>query len=171
MIPPGLAKRIAAAVAAGLTAGVATLAVPTLMQLEGRKYVPYRDTGGVWTVCDGITGPAVVPGRRYSDGECDDLLAIALGRENAAINACIKAPLEDHERAAWLLFAHNVGTNAFCRSTAAKLINTGRNHEACAQLDRWVFVAGRDCRIRSNNCYGIVDRRALERAMCEGMTK
>lgn len=40
----------------------------------GQRSTPYRDVGGVWTVCSGITGPDVAPGHYYSDKECDTLL-------------------------------------------------------------------------------------------------
>ena len=41
---------------------------------EGTEFTPYRDLGGVWTVCEGVTGPAVIPGKVYSRQECRDLL-------------------------------------------------------------------------------------------------
>ncbi|EJI6591482.1 lysozyme, partial [Salmonella enterica] len=42
--------------------------------LEGRRYEPYRDVVGVITVCDGHTGKDIVPGKHYTDAECDALL-------------------------------------------------------------------------------------------------
>jgi lysozyme len=41
---------------------------------------------------------------------------------------------------------------------------------ACAAIERWTYVAGRDCALTENRrfCGGIVTRRQAERAMCEG---
>ncbi|KAK6697468.1 hypothetical protein SNK04_014040 [Fusarium graminearum] len=40
---------------------------------EGRRYTPYYDSAGILTACAGITGPAVVKGKRYTDEECTRL--------------------------------------------------------------------------------------------------
>ncbi|HAK1939297.1 TPA: lysozyme, partial [Salmonella enterica] len=53
--------------------------------LEGRRYVAYRDVAGVITVCDGYTGKDIVPGRRYTDAECDALLNKDLARVKAQV--------------------------------------------------------------------------------------
>ena len=48
----------------------------------------------------------------------------------------------------------------------AKLANQGDRVGSCNQFDRWVYVAGKDCRIASSNCRGIAKRRAEEKALC-----
>ena len=65
-VTPGRAKlaAIVGTAAAGLIAVVA--------QWEGKRNEPYQDIVGVWTVCYGETNTAM---RRYSDGECKDMLA------------------------------------------------------------------------------------------------
>ena len=56
--------------AAGIV--LASLALTaTIRQDEGREYQPYLDIVGVPTVCDGITGPDVVPGKIYTDADCN----------------------------------------------------------------------------------------------------
>ena len=67
---------------------------------------------------------------------------------------------------AYVSFAYNVGINAFCKSTMVKLANQGDKVGSCNQFDRWVYVAGKDCRIAKNNCRGIAKRRAEEKALC-----
>jgi lysozyme len=78
-----------------------------------------------------------------------------------AVRECAPVPMYQHEFDAWVSFTFNVGNGAFCRSTAARLLNEGKYLEACAQMDRWVLQAGKPLP-------GLVRRRAEERAMCEG---
>lgn len=88
--------------------------------LEGRRHEPYRDVAGVLTVCDGHTGKDIVPGKHYTDAECDALLNKDLALVAARIDPLIKASIPNSERAALYSFAYNVGTGAFARSTLLK---------------------------------------------------
>lgn len=142
----------------------------SLTGFEGRKYTPYRDIAGVLTVCDGITGKDVVPGKRYTDAECDRLGQQYVQRMLVDMGQCVKGEYPFHVIKGTGHFAYNVGTPAFCRSTMAKKLNAGDIKGACAEISRWTFVAGKDCRIASNRCSGIVKRREWERATCEGRT-
>ena len=155
-----LAQRLGMAAAVALATSVAAW--------EGRRLIAYTDLAGVPTACDGITGPDVIPGKTYTNAECDALLAKNLDRHAAAAFACITVPLADHERVAWAHFAYNVGAVAFCGSTAARKLNAGDYAGACAEISRWTYVAGKDCRLPASGCAGIPARRDHERAMCEG---
>lgn len=135
---------------------------------EGRRYAPYRDSAGVPTVCAGITGPAVVWGKTYTADECTALEEAYVRQMLANMGQCVHGEFEFHEIKAWGHFAYNVGTPAFCRSTAARRLNAGERTSACAEISRWVFVAGKDCREPGSNCNGVVARRVWERATCEG---
>lgn len=135
---------------------------------EGRKLTPYKDIAGIWTVCDGITGKAVVPGRKYTNAECDRLGQEYVQKMLADMGQCVKGEYPLHVIKASGHFAYNVGTPAFCRSTMAKKLNAGDVPGACAEISKWTFVAGKDCRIAANKCSGIVKRREWERATCEG---
>lgn len=88
--------------------------------LEGRRHEPYRDVAGVLTVCDGHTGKDIVPGKHYTDAECDALLNKDLALVAARIDPLIKASIPNSERAALYSFAYNVGTGALARSTLLK---------------------------------------------------
>ena len=135
---------------------------------EGRRYRPYRDSNGIWTVCAGITGEAVVRGRQYTQAECVRLEKSYVDRMLHAIGKCVNATLTSNEVIAWGHFAYNIGTSSFCRSTAAHLLNQGEHQRACAQISQWVYVQGKNCNEPSNHCRGIVQRRSWERALCEG---
>ena len=150
----------------GLSAALALLTA--LGVSEGRRYVPYLDAGGVPTVCDGVTGPDVIPGKRYTDAECDDLLAKHADYHAAKVMSCIKVQLSPEERVGWVHFAYNVGGDRFCASTAAKMLNADRHEDACRELFKWYRAGGMDCRDRANKCPGLIDRRQREFAWCSG---
>lgn len=127
--------------------------------LEGRRYTPYRDVAGVLTVCDGHTGKDIIPGKRYTDAECDALLEKDLKRVKAQVDPLIKVSIPESERAAFYSFAYNVGTGAFARSTLLKKLNAGDHAGACNELKRWTYAGGRQWK-------GLVTRREIEREVC-----
>ena len=135
---------------------------------EGQRYRPYRDRSGIWTVCAGITGAMVVRGRQYTQTECVRLEHAYVEQMLRAIGNCVDVTLTSNEVIAWGHFAYNIGTQAFCRSTAARLLNKGERQRACAEMSRWVFIHGKNCNDPTNQCRGIVQRRSWERALCEG---
>ncbi|EAS9109415.1 lysozyme [Salmonella enterica] len=127
--------------------------------LEGRRYEPYRDVVGVITVCDGHTGKDIVPGKHYTDEECDALLNQDLAQVAARIDPLIKASIPNSERAALYSFAYNVGAGAFARSTLLKKLNAGDQAGACNELKRWTYAGGKQWK-------GLVTRREIEREVC-----
>lgn len=155
-------------VAAGLSAAAILIAAPFVARFEGLELTPYKDIapGGPITVCYGET--VGVENRRYTPTECRLMLQRSLASHGADIARCMPAGLPDHVQAAILSFGYNVGAASFCGSSMARKLKAGDVPGACAELSRWVYVAGKDCRAPSSNCGGIVKRRAEERAMCEG---
>lgn len=141
-----------------------------LAGFEGTKQVPYRDNlapGRPWTVCSGITGPDVAPGRRYSILECRELEQRHIARMAERMGQCKPtAELSVYEWVAWGDFTYNLGEGKWCGSTALKLINRGQNRAACEQIPRWKFSDGKDCSIAANGCSGLITRRAWQRATC-----
>lgn len=124
--------------------------------------------GGVWTVCAGVTGEGVVPGRTYSDAECQAMEAAYVRRMLTSMGKCVAGEFELHVIKAFGHFAYNVGTANFCGSTAAKLLNRGDVAGACKQILRWVYIKGKDCRDPRNKCGGIPKRRQWEYQTCMG---
>jgi lysozyme len=158
--------RVVAAIGASATAIV--LAVLPQAESSGRQILtPYRDTGGVWTVCDGVTGPAVIPGRKYSIDECKDLNAIALVPHAEAVARCVRPPMSPQRAAGLTLFAYNVGVQGFCSSNLVRRLNAG-DPRACEDITtRWYRAGGKDCRDPASKCRGVIERRKLERQLCE----
>lgn len=135
---------------------------------EGRIYTTYwDDLGKVWTVCAGVTGEGVIPGKTYTDDECTALEQRYLTKMLRHMGKCVQGEFTFPVIKAFGHFAYNIGTPAFCRSTAARMLNAGNVAGACKQIGRWTYVKGKDCRIRSNNCAGIVTRRHWEETTCE----
>ncbi len=109
---PTLRQKLVAAAGGGAIAITAAL-LGGAGGLEGTVYTPYRDVGGVWTVCTGHTGPDIIPGRRYTRAECDALLAKDLAPVKREVDADVKVPIGDYMRASMYSFAYNVGITSF----------------------------------------------------------
>jgi lysozyme len=151
-----------------LAGGTLLAALALAAAFEGTRYEAYPDVGGVWTVCQGAT-KGVKPGDVATPEQCQDRLVIEL-LEHAKPLERIPYPLPDNVVLAWADFCYNVGTGACSGSTGYRLLSQGRVAEACAQILRWRFTAGRDCFLDENAkvCGGIKKRRQLEYKLCAG---
>ncbi|PKR87414.1 glycoside hydrolase [Pleomorphomonas diazotrophica] len=125
------------------------LAVTVLVKpWEGRSLQAYLDTIAkppVWTICDGDTA-GVRPGMVETAAGCDRRLANRIVRDyRARLTACIPnwsaAPLG--WRAMMTSLAWNIGTDAACRSTAARLGRAGRWLESCVAATAFNRAGGR----------------------------
>uniref|UniRef100_E6VL46 Lysozyme n=1 Tax=Rhodopseudomonas palustris (strain DX-1) TaxID=652103 RepID=E6VL46_RHOPX len=136
------------------------IAVPVVSDFEGLWLVAKPDTlaHGIPTVCFGET-EGVKIGDRYTKEQCEQMLANKLPRYLYEIDRCIKAPVSNRTRAAYLSFAYNVGSGGFCRSTALKRLNAGRDAEACEAMRPWNKAGGK---FRQ----GLANRREKEIKMC-----
>ena len=148
-----------AKLAAKIGAGATALAVPLVMLYEG--YVPWvhRDPIGRLAACYGHDDQTMTPGKRFTAAECQAMLDQDLLKHAQALD-CIKHPLTDGQKAAFVSFAFNVGNKALCDSTLARKANAGDMAGACAELSRWTRAGGRELP-------GLVKRRAAERELCE----
>lgn len=145
---------------------VVLIAAPFVAVHEGVITFKYADPVSVPTVCAGETDRSVVSYKaRFTRDECIAMLGASLYRHALELDKCVKVPLKDHEAAALLSIAYNVGTGAMCKSTMVAQINSGKSASVwCQQFDRWVYAKG----IKLN---GLVKRRQAEKRMCLGGTK
>jgi len=150
---------------AGLIAGVYITAPQ-----EGLVLYPYYDSVGVLTVCRGSTTPPIEM-RKYTEEECNEIYAKDLAVAEKAVDEALKVKVDDHTKAALIDFTFHKGVGAFKKSTLVRKLNEGHGRAACAELARWTFARGRDCKIRSNNCYGVAKRALLEEDWCMGKYK
>lgn len=149
--------------AGALAACLAVVAFVVPWESGGEQHLtPYQDIVGVWTVCDGVTGPDVVPGRQYSEAECNALVADAVAKHLRGLAVCIHRPLADNEWVALGSWVYNVGVPTACRSTLVRMVNAGRPAaEWCKQLLRWDYAGGRKVK-------GLTRRRQAEYQVCIG---
>lgn len=145
--------RLAGIVGAGAVAGL----IAVVSQWEGKSNDPYRDLVGVWTVCYGETR---VPMRRYSDAECQDMLAEGLA-DFAGPVVARNPELRGHDPQiiAATSLAYNIGIAAYRRSTVARRFSEGNWRGACDAFRSWVYAGGR-------RVQGLVNRREAERKIC-----
>jgi lysozyme len=111
---------------------------------EGRRFVAYQDSGGVWTICDGKTKD-VHKGMRATDAQCDawekqDIIdhearMLACAPQLMTVPGTMYIAIND--------WAYNVGTGAACGSTLIRKVKTGDLKGACNQLSAWVHVNGK----------------------------
>lgn len=151
----------------GGTIGVAsTILVGQLKTQEGFSPTVYKDPVGIQTYCYGETHNPD-PSRTYSKEYCEYLLSHKASDYIRKVRALVphQIYLSPQELAAWGSFSYNVGLPTFQKSTALKLLKSGRRHAACRQLPRWVYAtessSGKRIRLR-----GLENRREVEKELC-----
>lgn len=139
------------------------ICTPLVAAWEGLYLRTYRDrlAYGLLTVCYGATKaelPDISITDVYTKEECEQLLAEALPRYYAGISKCITAKLTEHQKAAAVSLAYNVGIHAVCKSQFVKALNRG-DPKACDYILRYNMASGRVIQ-------GLVNRRRAERKVC-----
>lgn len=154
---------------------VGTIAAAGLLsnvpKLEGVVLVAKPDPVGIVTACMGET-QNVTLGQRFTLAECTSRLESRLAEFAAGVNRCTQlSKLTPWQRVAVIDFAYNEGVGAYCRSSIAANFRAGNVAAACRSFnespsgkEQWVFAGG----VRWP---GLVERRAKERAWCEGRTQ
>lgn len=158
-----LSKAVLSLIAAG--AGATVIATQLAGENEGIRLSAYQDGARVWTICHGHTA-GVKPGQRVTQAQCNAFLKSDMGHAFAALDRIVHVPMSAPQRAGLADWVFNVGEPAAAKSTLIRKLNAGDRRGACAELSRWVIVAGKDCRKPANNCTGIVTRREQERELC-----
>lgn len=124
-----------------VAAAVLAISVPVGVSWEGEKLDPYKDAVGVDTVCSGATNVTM---RRYTPAECAEITTRQYARyrdEVAKVEPGLKK--EPWQWAAYSLFASNVGTPTFARSTMLQLYRAGKYVEACRFLANYKYAGGK----------------------------
>lgn len=110
-----------------------TLFASVAMYESSGKHVgkPYKDVGGVWTVCDGYTGKDIDPSKFYTVEECKAITAKAIAEHGKGVLACVKVPISQKEYEAYTSLAYNIGVSNFCGSNILRTLNRGDHRMAC----------------------------------------
>lgn len=131
----------------------------------GTPYVDKIGRGQPLTVCNGVTGPDVMPGRYYTPDDCKrmELSRYRAARKDAARMFTHWGGYNVWVRASILDMLYNLGAPAVEGSTLLARANAGDLAGACEQMPRWVYgtVAGQRTRLP-----GLVDRRDATRELC-----
>lgn len=137
---------------------------------EGARYTSYKDGVGIWTICGGLThvdGKPVKAGQTIDPDRCEELDRQEQAKALDWVDAHITVPLSHVQKVGIASFCPwNIGPEKCFGSTFFKLINEGRQREACDEIVRWVNDGGKDCRKADSGCRGQVIRREQERELC-----
>lgn len=104
----------------------------------------FRDDGTPVQMGDTITAPQAVK-RSFNH----------IAKDESRLKQCVKVPLTQYEYDTLVNHAYQYGSAATCASEVVRLTNLERYAEACQAYLNWKRAAGRDCSIRSNDCYGV----------------
>lgn len=148
---------------------VAAMEVGSYYESSGRHIgTPYRDTlgkGQPWTVCAGVTGAGVVPGKYYTEDDCRRLELPRYMRVYAETRQMFDRwdSYDTWARASLIDMTWNVGAANVAGSTMRKLANAGNLTAACEAQKAWVLgtVNGQKQRLP-----GLVNRRGATRDLC-----
>ena len=137
-----------------------------LDEKEGVRTIAYQDGRGIWSICRGLTrieGKPVTQGLKLSYSQCKRYDALERDKAIAWVRRNVTVPLSEPAIAGIASFCpYNIGPAKCFPSTFYKKLNAGDRIGACAEIKRWIFDGGRDCRIKAYNCAGQPVRRGQE---------
>lgn len=129
---------------------------------EGFRGKAYRCPAGVLTIGYGHTSmagpPAVKAGQSMTRVEAAKVLERDLGDFGAGVQDMVRTDLSDHQYAALVSFAYNVGLGAFRSSSVLRAVNARDFESVPRRLNLWVKAGPRVLP-------GLVRRRAAEGAL------
>lgn len=141
--------------------------VALVMGFEGVSYNAIKPVpSDPWTICHGET-KGVKRGDKATPEQCKNMLIKSLLAHNKPFES-LPYELPDNVHLATLDWAYNVGTANATSSTLWQYLRGRQWEKACNELPKWRFVAKQDCAIRSNNCWGVYQRRLTEQKICLG---
>ncbi|MER2495741.1 lysozyme [Vibrio neptunius] len=132
---------------------------------EGCRLTPYQCSANVWTAglghTQGVTQDTLLTEQQAAEFFVEDIAAA-----ERVVNKHITKKPSQGEYDMMVSFVFNLGAGNFTRSTLLRKFNRGDRTGACNEYPRWVFVNGKDCRIKKSNCAGIPKRRSKEQSIC-----
>lgn len=142
---------------AGLWIGIA---IPFVVGFEGMRLTAYSDPVGISTACAGETR-GVKLGQRYTVEQCKTMLEGRLVEFWTEAERCVPflGDMPPSRQAAVVSLSYNIGSRAFCKSSAARLLNAGQVKAGCDAFMKWTTAGGITFR-------GLVRRREAERELC-----
>lgn len=151
--------------ALGAATALGLLVIGITGQWEGLRLVAYQDVVGVWTACHGET-KGIRRGMKFTREQCDVMFLDRLTEHEQGMRACLKAPdaIPEKSYVAFVSVTYNIGVSGWCKSSMARLVNSGNLRGACDALLNWNKAGGRVIK-------GLTNRRVAERKLClEGLS-
>ncbi|OXX31812.1 lysozyme [Vibrio sp. V09_P4A23P171] len=132
---------------------------------EGCRLKAYQCSADRWTAgmghTEGITASTLLTEQQVAEYFVKDVASA-----ERFVKKQIKKKPNQAEYDMMVSFVFNLGAGNFQTSTLLRKFNQGDNLGACKQYPRWVYVNGKDCRVKENDCEGITKRRNKEMNIC-----
>lgn len=123
-------------------AAMLAIATPFAATREGTELKPYRDVVGVWTVCSGET-KYIDFSKTYTKEECGAMLQKRLAEFGGQVAQLSPAIVDSRfEWAAHSVFAYNVGTPTYSKSSIRVAFNAGDRVQACRNMRKYKYAGG-----------------------------
>lgn len=133
-------------------------ALELLKKSEGYSENVYNDSAGLPTIGYGHLLKAGETYTTIDESTAETLLRNDLQEAENAVKRLVKAPLNDNQYSALVLFVFNIGSGNFQKSTMLKLLNKSMYYAAAQEFDRWNKAGGKVVK-------GLITRRAAEKAL------
>jgi GH24 family phage-related lysozyme (muramidase) len=144
----------------------------SLIGHEGFSSKPYRDSGGVATIGIGSTTyengkPVTMGDKPITQARAVEIARNHISKDEKLFKQSLPGvKLSQTEYDVYLDFTYNFGQANWRNSSMRRLLIQGRHRQACDALLKWKYVAGRDCSVRSNRCYGVWKRQQDRHSKC-----
>ena len=138
-----------------VTPNAIQIAIPLIAGFESCRLTAYLDIGGIPTVGFGCTGPDITINTVWTQAQAWTQLVARVQDLAKRVGSLVTVELTDHQFAAILSLAYNIGIGNFASSTMLKDINAGNLADVPHQFWRWNLVAGKVSQ-------GLVNRRNAE---------
>lgn len=137
-----------------------------IKSFEQCRLTAYRDSGGVWTVGWGHTGPGVRAGLQWSQAQADAAFEADVAKVEHGVNALVLVPVTQGQFDALCSFGFNVGLDVDADtkaeglgdSTLLRRVNAGDVAGAADEFLKWDHDGGKVVA-------GLTRRRSAERAL------
>ena len=128
--------------------GIPEAAIALIVRFEGFSASPYICPAGVPTIGFGSTRyesrkRVTMQDPPISRTRARGILTFHCRRVARIVDRLVRVELREHERAALISFAYNVGTGALAASTLRAKLNRGDRIGAAGEFRRWRFSGGR----------------------------
>lgn len=134
---------------------------------------PYQDKigrGQPWTVCNGVTGPEVDPGKYYTEKDCYRLeLAKYQVKKKEARSLLVHYDTYNvYQQASFLDMVWNYGATRLRGTATIRLANEGKLSQACERMTQWIYGTSNGELVPLD---GLLKRRRTTRELCIDWSK